>query len=140
MGAMIDVTVVVLDGTYASTSIGPIEVFHSAGLLWNLLQGTPADARFRLRIASVAGKPVESTYHLGLVARTSIEEIEGTDLIVVPAAWLDFDSCFARNRRIFPWLRAHASNGAYVAAVCTGAAYLAEAGILDGREATTHWG
>lgn len=136
---MIDVTVVLLHGCYASTTIGPIEVFHSAGLLWNTLQGQPVDARFRVRMASIRGEPVESAYRLGLVPETSIGSIEATDLIVVPAAALDFDASFARHGDLFPWLRHHAAKGAYVAAVCTGAAYLAEAGLLDGREATTHW-
>ena len=36
---MIDVTVLLLNETYASTAIGPIEVFYSAGLLWNDLKG-----------------------------------------------------------------------------------------------------
>ena len=136
---MINVTVVLLHGNFASTTIGPLEVFYAAGLLWNTLQGQPPDARFRLRMASVRGEPVESAYHLGLVPETSIEAIEATDLIVVPALGLDFDGSFARHRDLFPWLRHHAAKGAYVAAVCTGAAYLAEAGLLDGREATTHW-
>ena len=37
--AVLDVTVVLLEAGYASTAIGPIEVFHSAGVLWNMLHG-----------------------------------------------------------------------------------------------------
>ena len=37
--AVLDVTVVLLEGGLASTAIGPIEVFHSAGMLWNWLHG-----------------------------------------------------------------------------------------------------
>ena len=40
---------------------------------------------------------------------------------------------------LLPWLRRQHEQGAYVAGVCMGAAYLAEAGLLDGRMATTHW-
>ena len=36
---VLDVTVVLLEGGYASTAIGPLEVFHSAGVLWNWLHG-----------------------------------------------------------------------------------------------------
>ncbi|HEX2816386.1 MAG TPA: helix-turn-helix domain-containing protein, partial [Phenylobacterium sp.] len=43
------------------------------------------------------------------------------------------------NSALLPWLRRQHGQGALVVGVCTGAAYLAEAGLLDGRMATTHW-
>ena len=52
------VTVVLTESSFASTSVGPIEIFHSAGTLWNQLHGDSEDPRFRVRIASVDGKPV----------------------------------------------------------------------------------
>jgi len=59
---------------------------------------------------------------------------------VVPASGLDLDAQFERHRALFAWLRCRYEKGAYIASICSGAAYLAEAGLLDGREATTHWG
>ena len=38
-GRIVDVTVVVLKDGYASTAIAPIEIFHSAGVVWNWLHG-----------------------------------------------------------------------------------------------------
>ena len=49
---LLDVTVVVLDEGYASTAIAPIEIFHSAGVVWNWLHGVPVQPRFRVRTAS----------------------------------------------------------------------------------------
>jgi transcriptional regulator GlxA family with amidase domain len=43
------------------------------------------------------------------------------------------------NCALPPWLTRQHERGAYVAGVCVGAAYLAEAGLLDGRMGTTHW-
>ena len=50
---MLDVTVVLLNDNYASTAIGPIEVFHSAGSLWQALHGDAQNPRFRVTIASL---------------------------------------------------------------------------------------
>jgi hypothetical protein len=52
---LIDVTVVILEDGYASTAIAPIEIFHSAGVVWNWLHGEPLQPRFRVRTASVNG-------------------------------------------------------------------------------------
>src|SRR3954466_1045503 len=64
--AVLDVTVVLLEGGYASTAIGPIEVFHSAGLLWNWLHGAAPHPRFRLQIASINGAGVSPPCFLRL--------------------------------------------------------------------------
>ena len=45
----------------------------------------------------------------------------------------------ARNTPLLPWLRKWHARGAYIAGICTGVAFLAEGGMLDGRQATTHW-
>lgn len=38
------------------------------------------------------------------------------------------------------WVREHAANGTLMTSVCTGSLVFADAGLLDGRPATTHWG
>jgi transcriptional regulator GlxA family with amidase domain len=136
---MIDVTVILLNDNYASTAIGPIEVFHSAGVLWNLLKGETPEPRFRVTVASLDGGAVTTPYSVTLLPQVGIDSIEKTDLILVPSSGLDFDQQFQRHAALFPWLRKMAARGTYIASTCTGASYLAEAGLLDGREATTHW-
>src|SRR5262249_16349797 len=136
---MLEVTVVHLNDNYASTAIGPIEVFHSAGSLWQALNGAAQDPRFRVTVASLDGRSVTSPYGVGLLARVPISNVKKSDLIVVPSSGLDLDDQFRRHAGLLPWLRKKAALGAYIAGTCTGAAYLAEAGLLDGRQATTHW-
>jgi transcriptional regulator GlxA family with amidase domain len=138
--AVLDVTVVLLEAGYASTAIAPIEVFHSAGALWNWLHGEDLQPRFRVRVASVDGKPVTSLCSLGLMPQCSLADIKRTDIIIVPASGWDVQDKIAANGALITWLRKHHAKGAYVAGVCTGVLFLAEAGLLDGREATTHWG
>jgi len=57
---VLDVTVILLDDGYASTAIMPIEVFHSAGALWQVLKGHAPEPRFRVTTASLDGRPVRS--------------------------------------------------------------------------------
>jgi transcriptional regulator GlxA family with amidase domain len=136
---VLDVTVVLLDGGYASTALGPIEVFHSAGHLWNWFNGQEPEPRFRVRIASIDGKSVTGPYPLSLKPECSIHDIDKADIIVVPTSGWDLMERIARKSALVPWLKKWHKRGAYIAGVCTGVVFLAEAGILDGREATTHW-
>lgn len=137
---VLDVTVVLLEHGYASTAIAPIEVFHSAGRLWNWLHGTEVEPRFRVRVASIDGGIVESICSLGLKPDCAIADIKRTDIIILPASGWDVKEKIARNTRLLPWLRKWHAKGAYIAGICTGVVFLAECGLLDGRRATTHWG
>ncbi len=137
---VLDVTVVLLDGGYASTAIGPIEVFHSAGHLWNWLHGKTPEPRFRVRVASLDGRSVAAPYPVRLMPECGIGDIRKTDIVVIPTSGWDVMDRIARNSPLVPWLRKQHARGAYIAGVCTGVVFLAEAGLLDGREATTHWG
>jgi transcriptional regulator GlxA family with amidase domain len=136
---MLDATVVVLDDGLSSTAIMPMEIFHSAGVLWNDLLGETARPAFQVRTVSPTGRPVRSPYGLTLGPQDSIDAVERTDIIIVPTSGLDLDLKMVENSALLPWLRRHYEQGAHIAGVCMGAAYLAEAGLLDGRVATSHW-
>ena len=136
---ILDVTVLLLEDGYASTAIAPIEVFHAAGLLWNGLKGEAPQPRFRVRTASIDGRPVKTVCSLGLVPELSIRDIERTDIVILTASGLDVQERLARSTPLIPWVRKMHERGAYIAGICSGVAFLAEAGLLDGREATTHW-
>src|SRR3954465_8644111 len=136
---VLDVTVVLLEAGYASTAVGPIEVFHSAGLLWNWLHGASPEPRFRVRVASIDGARVTSLCALGLTPELAIGDVRHTDIIILPASGWDVQGQIARNTPLLPWLRKWHARGATIAGICTGVAFLAECGLLDGRQATTHW-
>jgi transcriptional regulator GlxA family with amidase domain len=137
---VLDVTVVLVDGGYLSTAIGPIEVFHSAGFLWNWLKGEEPKPRFRVRIASVDGKSIGGPYPLRVLPECSIKDIRKTDIVVVSASSRDLDGILEGNRPLVEWLRRQHARGAHIASICSGVVFTAEAGLLEGREATTHWG
>jgi transcriptional regulator GlxA family with amidase domain len=138
--AMLDVTVVLLDGGFPSTAIGPIEIFHAAGMLWNKLHGTAHQPRFRVRVASVDGESVASICSMSITPQFSIHDIARSDIVILAAASCDAQMRIVRETSLVPWLRKVHAQGAYIGAVCTSALFLAESGLLDGRQATTHWG
>ena len=135
----LDVTVVLLDDGFTSTAVMPIEIFHAAGALWPELQGRAPAPRFRVTTASIDGRPIRSPYGIGITPETSIEAIGRTDIVVIPSSGLQVDEKMVANSALVPWLRRQYADGAFLAGVCVGAAYLAEAGLLDGRVATSHW-
>ena len=92
-----------------------------------------------MRVASIDGKMVHSLCSLGLTPQCAIRDIRKTDIIILPASGLDLQERIARNTALLPWLRRWHARGALIAGICSGVAFLAEAGLLDGRQATTHW-
>ncbi|MBS0246137.1 MAG: helix-turn-helix domain-containing protein [Proteobacteria bacterium] len=137
--AILDVVILTLDGGYPSTAIGPLEVFHSAGNLWNMLRGDTTQPRFRVRVASLDGRAVPSLCGLALTPNCGIADIKRADIIIVPASGIDVQERIARQSKLLPWLRKWHARGAHIAGICTGVAFLAETGLLDGKQATTHW-
>ena len=137
---MLDVTVVLFDDGYASTALMPIEVFHSAGALWRELKGEHPEPRFRVTTVSLDGRPVRAPYAgLMMSPQCGIADVTKSDVVVVPTSGLTIDDKLVQNSALLPWLKKHHQAGAYLAGVCMGAMYLSEAGLLDGRRATTHW-
>lgn len=136
----LNVTIVLVNGGYASTAVGPIEVFVSAGAMWNEMRGARPEPRFNVSMASIDGEPVESAYGLRIAPDHAIANAGPADLVLVsasgpvPAEWM------SRHAALMPWLSERYAEGTLIAGVCSGVAFLAEAGLLDGRRATTYWG
>lgn len=72
-------------------------------------------------------------------ART-IDEVQQTDLIIIPAVHGDLGESIAANQQVIEWVKAQHRNGAEVAAFCIGTFLLAQTGLLDGKTCSTHWG
>jgi transcriptional regulator GlxA family with amidase domain len=69
----------------------------------------------------------------------SVSQVRATDLVFATTIGLDFDSVLAANPAMLRLIRREARRGTMIAGVCSGVSMLAEAGVLEGRPATTHW-
>src|SRR5581483_462970 len=109
--------------------VGPFDVFTGASLLRN--------GAYDVTLASVDGRPVHTGTGLGFVTAKLPDPHDAIDTIVLPGGVGTGDA--RENTNIKTWLRAAAPNARRVVSVCTGAFLAAEAGLLDGCRATTHW-
>ena len=116
-------------GIQALDVVGPFEVFTGASLLLN--------GEYDVVVGSVDGQPVTTPSGLGLVTTPLPDPGEPVDTVVLPGG-AGVDDARA-NQKIMGWIRAVAGNARRVVSVCTGAFLAAEAGLLDGCPATTHW-
>jgi transcriptional regulator GlxA family with amidase domain len=136
---LIEVVVVLLERALPSSSVAPIEIFSAAGTIWQLLHGQPPRPRFRVRTVSLDGRATRHLVPVRVEPEGPITSVRRADLIVVPTAELDLADASRENAALIPWLRRWHARGAAVAAICTGVSLVAEAGLLDGKAATTHW-
>lgn len=125
-----NVLVLLYDGVQSLDVTGPVEVFSGA-------ERHPGPARYAIRTASLDGAPVRTNSGLTLAPDGELEGERpgaGTTLLVPGGHYRgDFEP------RLTDWLRAYGGHAERLVSVCTGGLLLAEAGLLDGRRATTHW-
>lgn len=96
----------------------------------------PADSGFELVVCSAEAGPVRTSAGFGLTGLATLSALKKADVIVVPS-WRDVNE--SAPVRLLDALRQAHTRGAQVVGLCLGAHVLAEAGLLDGRRATTHW-
>lgn len=125
-----------------STSVTlPLEQLQSAVSLARAshLFGKRKQKLLDVQLVSKDGKPVTCHSGLSLQATCAAEAITEADIIYLPALWRNPIPQIHTHQNILPWLQHHHANGAILAGVSTGCYFLAEAGLLNNKPATTHW-
>ena len=120
-----DLACLLFDGITALDIVGPYEV----------LQRLPnADVKF---VAQERGEIRTDNKFLALVADYALADITSADVLVVPGGFATRQ--LESDAKLLEWIRAIDLTTTWTTSVCTGAMLLAAAGLLEGKEATTHW-
>jgi len=117
---------------------GPFEVFSRTRLVPGL-ESRRSDDSAPFDVFTVAPRPgpIVATGGLRVEPRFDFATAPAIDLLVVPGGF--GTRPLLEDANVLEWLRRTAASARRVTSVCTGSLLLAQAGLLAGRRATTHW-
>jgi transcriptional regulator GlxA family with amidase domain len=114
---------------------GPFEVFSTTRLDEDRRRDEPSPYEVVLVAGGVG--PVVASGGLKVVPDYGLDDCPVADVLLVPGGWGTRREM--GNTRLLEWIAGRAEQAALLASVCTGALLLGRAGLLAGRQATTHW-
>ena len=135
------VSLVAIPDAAISTLTGIYDVMSSVSTLGGTDSATPAQSPFRIEIVGLRRGEVTLASKLAVNAHRSIDEIDRTDIVIVPSILLT-DQKWVKGRypEITRWVAAMHERGASLCSACSGLFLLAETGLFDGVPSTVHWG
>jgi len=138
----ISVLIVALPETAGSALYGMLDVLCSAGSLFQtLVRSNDEQKLFQVRIVANSEHPFTCGNGIPVTPDCSIFDDPMADIIIIPEMWLGPDEALTgRHRPMIEWLCRKYEAGATLCSACSGAVMLAETGLLDGCQATSHWG
>jgi transcriptional regulator GlxA family with amidase domain len=127
------VAVLAFEGAQLLDVAGPVQTFATTNELLKEAGATP----YRIIVMSRHGGPIGTSSGLPLLTHAIGATRERIDTLIIAGGPGVHDA--AKDKKTLAWVRRQFSGVRRVASVCTGAFLLAEAGVLAGRRATTHW-
>ena len=120
---------------------GLYDLLASVGTAWSYLtEGTFQPPMTRVRIVARDKAPFRCIGRVPVVPDATLEEADDAEIICLPNFRIGEED---RPKDVLgpeiDWILHRHSSGARLACACSGAALLADAGLLDGQEATAHW-
>lgn len=138
------INTVVIGSRHSGTSVlfSVLDVLASVGRDWEMLHGNPTQAPiFRVSLTTADGAPYWDVDGRKITPDAMLAEAPEPDLVIASDLHIDPNRGLPGDLRpVADWIAATHARGAVVTSVCSGAMLLGAAGLLDGKEATTHWG
>ena len=138
----LEILLLALPESAGSVLYGLVDVLNSAGTFWQtLVRDEPPASPLHVRVVAVKRGAFRCGNHIPVSPDVAIRDNPNADIVIVPELWLGPDEHLAgRYLEVQTWLRERYRRGAYIYSVCSASLLLAEAGLLDGCDATSHWG
>lgn len=113
-------------------------LFHLSvpAMVLSALNGTPGFPRYEVRYFARSPGRMRSDHGVVIEVSDGLQALRRADIVIVPA-WHDPET--AAPAEVTDALRKAHKQGKLIVGLCLGAFVLADAGLLDGKAATTHW-
>jgi transcriptional regulator GlxA family with amidase domain len=137
----VEVAILAFPQTTASVTYGMYDLFMAAGRDWGVVvNGHPGPALVHPCIVAAQATPFAAANDVPIAPQATLDAHPDARIVCVPEITVPpGESLEGRFTAEIAWLARCYANGATLATACSGAMLLAEAGLLDGHEATTHW-
>jgi len=130
------IALLIHEDIYSSAVASVIDLF--AGANWCLEQaGRPPV--FDLELVSEKSSDIQLTVPARFTCYRTIEQITQPDLIIIPGFNGESKAILEKYGAAVHWIREMNKSGTEIASMCVGSFFLAEAGLLNGKTATSHW-
>jgi transcriptional regulator GlxA family with amidase domain len=138
----VDALIVALPESAGSAIYGLVDVLASTGTLWRELIGDePGKRLIRPKIVSLSRDQFLCGNGIPVRPDLTIWTKSPAEVVIVPELWLaPDDDLTERYAELKEWLRQCHRAGSTIYSACSGSVLLAASGLLDGKEATSHWG
>lgn len=134
---MLHVTLIGYKKVLGTSITIPMEMLNAADLIARIHQ--PKSRKLELQVANLDDGDIQLNAGLQIRCEKGTHDIVRTDLLILPAMWGNPLGVVKKYPQFLDWLRETARQEPLICAVGTGSYFLAEAGLLNGQVATTHW-
>lgn len=137
----IGVAILTFPETTASVVYGLYDLFLAAGRDWGVVtEGRPGPELIKPLLVARRCEPFEVSNSVRIAPHLSLAQCPAVDIVCIPEVNLPPSATLTdRYGEEVAWLKQRFEQGALLAAACSGTMLLAEARLLEGQSATTHW-